>query len=360
MVGPCGDAKSLKRSQDTYRSGELVYKSTIDSIKDLYAKYSYYVSAKQLPVVILIHGFVQDASAISDAIMEDMAGYGFFAVAVGMRGRNGASGIPDVSGRELHDVYDLVNCVKREFAGVVDADNVHCSGYSGGGGNVFGLAAKFPDTFRNLAAHFGIADYGYDPDIGWWHTHPTRQATLKRWIGYTPEENPGAYMSRAHQLGIGRNLLGGKLWIFHDSQDASVPVSHSDCVAAKMDSASNSNYFLSITDVDGKVRWLHNSPHADAPARHTRDYWGASILNNAVPSWIVPKKGDMLVQGYLVTKRFQVWLGNGQEHVAELTYDIEAGNYTLSPLTGQVEVSITQGGKSATQAISGKTTIVVS
>ena len=151
MIDPFGYPNVYKKRvfPVTYRTGAHIYSSTIDPIDNLYSKYSYYTSEDKLPIVVLMHGYTQSADSITSQIMEDMAQYGFFAVAVGMRGRNGAGGKPDVSGRELYDIYDCVQSIKAEFSDVVDVNSVHVSGYSGGGGNVIGLASKFPDTFQN-------------------------------------------------------------------------------------------------------------------------------------------------------------------------------------------------------------------
>ncbi len=360
IAEPLGSATGKTNDEPNYETGDICYPSTIDPIGNLHAKYAYYTNAPKLPVVVLVHGFVENANSMTSCIMEDMAHYGLFAVSVGMRGRNGASGAPDVSGRELHDIYDLVRFLKANFSDVVDPDNIHCSGYSGGGGNVLGLAVKFPDTFQNYVAHFGISDYGYEEQIGWWYTHPSRQTVLTDWIGFTPDTNPGAYRSRAHHLGVGKNLQGGKLWVFHDQDDSSVSVSQSQAIADGMDLESNPRYMLSITDETDRIRWLHNSPHADAPVRNSRNYWGPTILNGEIDAWTMPASGSVFVQGYMVTKRFSVWLGNGQEHVAELVYDTRKDSYRVTPLSGAVEVSITQDGKSATQTVNGETTITVS
>lgn len=340
--------------------GNFRYSSSIDNITNLYAHYAYKPSENILPIVILMHGYTQDSKSMTAEIMNDMAEYGFFVCAVGMRGRDGATGSVDVSGRELYDIIDAVEYVKTTFSNVVNTNQIHVAGYSGGGGNAFGLAAKFPDYFNTLISHFGISDYGYDTVNSWWATNPSRRASLEEWIGFNPTNNLGAYYSRAHQYGIGKNFKEGFLWMFHDSEDTNVPPIQSQITKEQMDINNLTNYFLSITKPGDNPRWIHASPNLNEPVRFTRDYWGPPILAQTYPQWSVGETGEMLIQGYLKTKRFEIWLGNGQEHVADLTYDTTADSYTINPLTGSVEVSITQGDKSAVQTITEETTIIVS
>lgn len=337
--------------------GEFLYSSSIDNISNLYAHYAYNDRGAKLPIVILMHGYVQDASAMTPWIMCDMARFGFFACAVGMRGRDGADGSVDVSGRELYDIIDAIEYIKHNFADIVDANNINVVGYSGGGGNVFGLAAKFPDYFNLLVSHFGISDYGYDPINSWWATNPNRRPSMKNWIGHTPDENIGAYYCRAHHLGVGKNFMGGFLYIFHDTGDDNVPVIQSKVVANEMDKNNLNNYYLSITTPDDSVRWIHANPHENEPIRLSREVWGMPVLNKIHKNWCVPKQCQMLVQGYLVTKRFEIWLGNGQEHVANVDYDTQMKTYNIKPLTGSVLVTIKQENNKATQIIDKETLI---
>jgi predicted acyl esterase len=93
--------------------------------------------------------------------MQRIAGEGYFVVAAGMRGRKGASGSEDASGKEIHDIYDAIQYVQTNFPALV-SDKVTISGYSGGGGNALAAASKFPDTFNVVVDHLGMSDYGYD------------------------------------------------------------------------------------------------------------------------------------------------------------------------------------------------------
>lgn len=69
--------------------------------------------------------------------------------------------------------------------------------------------------------------------------------------------------------------------------------------------------------------------------------------------------GTAKVMGWMETKRFKIWLGNGTGHVADVVYNTATDSYTVTPLTGEMTVTITQGTKTVTQTISTETTLTV-
>lgn len=331
------------------RQGCFRYVSSIDpAITGLYVHYAYRPPERgepKLPLVVLLHGFVQEAADFSAAVMEDMARAGLFVCAVGMRGRDSASGVPDCSGRELHDVLDAVVCIERRFSGFLKP-GVRCAvGYSGGGGNVLGLAAKFPDSFAVLVSHFGISDYGWDAARSWWVSHPERRPALERWIGGSPQQNPGAYLARAHALGAVRNFAGSRILLFHDAEDPSVPAWHSQHVADLAQAAGCSRVELRLSDPSSRERWHHGLPEIGAPARASRDVWSRCLHGEAFSPPSFPARGRVLVQGYLVARDFSVWLDSGQTHAAWLQYDLQSSQFELRSLTGPCTARITVGSK---------------
>lgn len=104
-------------------------------ITNLYVRYAYPSSGSNWPLAILMHSFSNGAAAdFPDATMARIARFGIFAVAVGMRGRDSASGSQDASGREIYDIYDVLSYIRTNFASKVDPDYAAIVGYSGGGG----------------------------------------------------------------------------------------------------------------------------------------------------------------------------------------------------------------------------------
>ena len=130
------------------------------TIKTAYPKHG-----RNLPVLIMMHAWA--SLTIDDNIVDRFAQLGFFVAAPGMRGRGGAQGARDASGREIYDILDAVNYVKANFADRI-SDKIICWGSSGGGGNAMACACKLPDTFSCIISNSGMSDYGYDATYGWY------------------------------------------------------------------------------------------------------------------------------------------------------------------------------------------------
>lgn len=325
------------------------------AITNLYLKYSYQLIGRNMPVVILMHGYNEDASAITQAILDRIAARGLFVAAIGMRGRDGASGSQDNSRREIYDIYDAWSYIKTNFASKIDDSQLCICGYSGGGGNALAFATKFPDSANMIVSHFGICDYGVDPTYGWTSTNTT-------WIGGNYATVPDNYRACNSVEAIGYNYSGGKLYMWHDQNDATVPPHHSTRVGDAMSAQSRTNYSVTITQVGDTYRAVHGYPivgTAGEPNIHFEDTWAAEMAAKTYPAWTIPASGQVRVLGYIVTKRFTIWLGNGLSEAAHVTYDTVAGTYSVEPLTGSVAVTITQGSLTASQTISSTTVLTV-
>ena len=140
---------------------------------DLTMKLSYPAGGTNLPIVVVMHGFSQAVSDFDTPAFKRFARYGAFCAFVEMRGRGASDGTPDVSAREIYDIVDAVTYITTTYADIVDADNINLVGYSGGGGNAYAVAAKFPDLFSTVTAFFGISDYGHDVTDGWYQNGAT-------------------------------------------------------------------------------------------------------------------------------------------------------------------------------------------
>lgn len=374
-----GGVKSIITEANTeVVSGDFRYASSIDPISNLYAKWSYATgSPTRLPLVVLMHGYSGDADDLTPPMMNAIATEGLFALSVGMRGVNGAGGSKDSSGREIQDIIDAVEEAKDLFPGVIDPARVHIAGWSGGGANALAAACKFPDYFAVVAAHFPISDYGYHETFGWGAENSSYRPEVVSRIGAKayaswPEAAPvnlNKYRARNAVEALPINRVGGHVYLFHDSGDTVTQVTQSNRVAAAMDDAGNSRYSLDVTTPSDAIRWRHDLPHPygdptgppdGAPIRFARGVWGQVIREDQFPAWVIPASGEVRVLGYIVTKRFRIWLGDGTEHVASVVYDTTAGTYQVTPLTGTVTVSVQQGLLSAEATVSSATTLTVS
>lgn len=322
--------------------GTLTYASTIDSITDLYARVCYNDSDTDQPIVVLMHGYQQTAGGVPQEVIDRFATAGAFVVVPGMRGRDGASGSQDSGGREIHDIVDAVNHVRSTYSAYCSQTRATVSGYSGGGGNALALACKFPDFFTNVASHFGMSNYAtWDEYSG--------QAVIRAWIGGTVAQVPERYAARNAQAAI-TNYTGGKLYLFHDRTDAAVNVDQSETVSDILSAAGRTNYLASYTDVGDDDRWLHGYPIAsESPDLYkTEAYWLTDTVSESQAVWSVPASGTLTCIGYLVTKRFSVWLGDGTAGTATVAYD--SGTVTVTP-SGTYEVTVTARGLSQTETV---------
>lgn len=368
-------------------SGTLTYASSLDpAITNLYARYCAPANLFGCPLLLGVHGYAEDASALTDTTLQRFAARGFFVLAPGMRGRNGASGARDASGREL---FDLVDGVRHVIADTslgprIDPLRAVPDGYSGGGGNVLGLAAKFPDLFSYYVAHFGPSDYGFQASDSWYATNPAFQASLTTDVGAAPTAQPGAWKTRDHatalatQLALARRARGDVplISLYHDADDASVSVRQSDRLLEELEAAGvESQLDFRRSTAASAVRYSHGYPDTSAGVLAAEEDWWKRA-RDASP-WTIPMNGRLNVAGYVSTRRFTVFLGaivaaggsdprsdasGGKVHCADLHYAMssaESGSFTLAPITGPVRVRIEVGESVVVQEISSTTTITV-
>ena len=327
-------------------------------LTDLFGRYAYPENGYDLPIVVVMHGFVQAVSDFTPMDFARMADRGLFVVGVSMRGRDGSSSTPDASGREIQDIADAVSAVRDNFAGLVSPTHAAIVGYSGGGGNAFAAAVKFPDLFNVVVSHFGMSDYGVDPVFGWHQQGAAGfTAQLETWVGGTPAVVPNNYLARDARTAI-TNYFGGRLYLFHDETDTSVPIDQSQRVGEVLLAAGRTNYIEDYTGIGDNPRWTHALPTAGAEIIATEDIWGPVIAAKTVPPWTIPEVGSLKIRGYIVTKRFSIWLGDGTREAADLTYETTTGNYTVTPTTGAMNVVVRQGTKVGVARNISTTTII--
>ena len=329
-------------------------------ITNLQAMFRHNGTANQ-PVLICLHGW--DGQMLSgdpaDAYYLDrIRSYGIFAVSVGMRGRFGASGSRDVSGREIHDIYDALLFVRANFPQYVSPTKAALMGVSGGGGNVLAAACKFPDTWNCIADFYGMSDYGRDATHSWYvnNNYDGYELDMRNGIGGSPAQVPDAYWSRDATYAIS-NYSGGILHLFHDDDDTTVYSIHSQRIVTAMAGAGLSNYSTHYTNSGSPVRYTHGHSLSSAAALASEAIYLPDVLTQS--NWTIAASGSLKVIGYIVTKRFSIYLSDMVSDVVDVAYDTAAGQYTVTPRTGSVAVSIRQGAQAAEQTISSPTLMQV-
>ena len=318
-------SERLDRYEDTIRDAEM----PVDE-RNRYSRYCdfiYYTSSRtpdiklamrvckpEKPGYILAttHGWHMTIPAFED-YSEAQSEYLY--VEVDMRGRAFSQGKPDCNGWELYDIIDAVEYVRQFYAEyILDPSVVYFEAGSGGGGNAFAIAGKFPDYFAHISALCGISDYAqwYDND-----TVGEFRDELDVWVG--PRENDTAYRSRSG-LTLAENLCS-PMCIVHGETDIRVPSEHSRRYIAAAQAAGHGEkiQYWEIPGVGTRDHWGNATPEQLA---HIESFCENGRQANRSPVFI-PRRGKMLVGGYLFTKEFTVILQD-IDAVAQVEYDLES------------------------------------
>lgn len=327
--------------------GTFTINSTLDNVKNLYSKYTYDNQKTNLPIVVMIHGFGLTIDAITQTIMTRIANNGYFVVAIGMRGRKGATGSRDASARELHDIYDGINHIQNHFP---VSDKVIISGYSGGGGNALGFGVKFPYVANTIVNHFGMVDYGFDDVESWYMRNNQYRSSIRNFVGHTrTPENMNYYRSRNAYEGLAN--LQAKVFSYHDVEDTGVDVELTNYLTGGLQ-ALGKPHSTKISTTSDSVRYLHDM----SVSVKTETEWLPYGKQTNKPT--MENSGTFRVLGYLVTDNFKVLLGNLDDHVADVSYYLSTKQFTIKPLTGEVTVQVIMDGLQQTLNIDEETTFV--
>ncbi|MFH1006755.1 MAG: alpha/beta fold hydrolase [Candidatus Latescibacterota bacterium] len=295
------------------RKQKILYSSSVDGTSPLYVDAVYNDALSGLPIVVVMHGYRGDRFAVSDTL-ERLAQKGLFAVAPDMRGHGDSAGKRDSGGVELMDIYDAIVCLRESFGNRIDPGNVNIVGYSGGGGNVFSCVTKFPDLFRSANAFFGISDYAY------WHEHvPQYAPQIAEDVGGAPSEVPDCYAARNSLLGVGNNPFTA-IQLFHDEEEQSCPPYFNQEYKRIAKTLGYDNVALHESLVGDGLRWIHGYPKKGSDLIQAEDFFVPGMLARAYPKPTLREKQKFMVLGYLKTERFTIWLGDGQNAVAECWY----------------------------------------
>jgi len=324
---------------------------------DLNAELNYDPAVMDAPIVVVMHGF-----SFLDGHFDNVRGNaqhlrdaGFFAISVAMRQRELSDGVRDSGGVEIYDIYDAVEYVKENCSDLVDPDNVHITGYSGGGGNVMSALTKFPDYFRAGSSFFGMSDYGFDPQTRWYdHGAGDRHTDILDIDVGVPDATDliiDKYSARASNR-ASKNNPYSEIHLFVNSNETTSPQLHHDSyLQFANDSADPVGEFANITvhvgvedvgqpnllcedfDNDGVMcefgevqSWVHGFPN---PAEQTaaENWYLARLLPGCenlpagcILAPVLNTRDELYVAGFVETKPFTFWLGDGQSSARDLSY----------------------------------------
>ncbi len=360
----------------------VVYSSTIDTgITTLRGRIAWADGFRNRPILVMMHSYSGSNAEMGTLVVERFAKRGFFVLIPDLRGYGSSGGTVDMSAREMHDLWDMVQWARTNHGDKIDMrpGKGAMVGYSDGGCHTLCSLIKFPDLFSFYAPHFPITDYAI------WHgeTGALFKSYLETAVGGTPAAVPLAYAARSprdavpYVLRLGGNRRPGPVvWLTHDTADATVVVAHSrDLVTAVGSVGDRLDYRETTTDRPLDQRANHGTPEPDSgfpapgPLWLERKWVGRAL--DAEP-WEMPPTGRVLVKGFLRSVGgWSVWLGptsatnprteisSGKAEVALLDYSVPrtgTARFVLQPQTGAMRVRVeNRAGVSTTATIGAGT-----
>jgi len=319
---------------------EIAYRSSVEELYPLYAEIAYNPKLKNMPVIVYQHGDYPGTRLATVAGIYNLAKKGIFGISVSKRGRDGSAGKGDGWSKEIYDIYDAVEYAKNHFALYLDPDNINITGGSGGGMDTFSAIVHFPDYFR-VAAPF-VAP----PDLDHWFQQ--MEASIKiieqmakniggqhagSWslfshiiedIGGLPSQVPDKYLTKNWVLAAINNP-STLIHIFFDAEDGASPsiIERSKAYLEETKKMGYTNVNLHFSQRGDRLRFLHWGVPDNTFVWH---YFLPSIFSKSQPAPVLSDAGRLVILGFVKTKKFVIWLGEGNDAVAKL-------DYVLSPST---------------------------
>lgn len=251
----------------------------------------------------------------------------YLEVIVDMRGRAFSEGKQDCNGYELFDLYDACEYVKKHYKDyIIDENIIFYEGGSGGGGNAYELACKFPDYFAAIVAMCGISDYAL-----WYKNDLVGEFKdeMEPWIGYTPEQNLEAYASRSGIDGVSN--LRSPMFIAHGETDIRVPCYHARNYVNKANEVGRGNLvtYWEVPQTGGPDHWTYITDENAKKLEQLCDEHKQAHLKPVT----LERKGSLIIHGYLKTKYFFVVLDDIGA-VGKIDYDIDKDYFKVDSKVG--------------------------
>ena len=245
----------------------------------------------------------------------------YLQIQVDMRGRAFSDGTPDCSGLELFDIIDAIEYVKEHYREyIIDPEIVFFQAGSGGGGNAFAIAGKFPDYFSHIVTMTAMSDYAL-----WYRNDAVGEFRdeLDVWIGDI--SNQMAYDSRSGITFV-ENLCA-PMALIHGDGDIRVPEYHTAIYIdrAKTFGKHEMLTYLKLPGIGGADHFTNITQEGMAAVREFCD----SERKKHMSPVRIPRRGSMVIGGYLVTKDFSVML-NSKNKVARIDYDLDEAKFRIT------------------------------
>ena len=299
------------------KTEKLVYAGSVDGTSPLYADMAWIGNGRRKPLLAVMHGFGGQSGDVAQDI-RDLSAAGMFCVAPDMRGRGDSAGEWDAGGLDVHDIVDALLAAIQKYPDEIDQTNINIVGYSGGGGNCYLAATRFPDLFHVAAPFFGISDYGL------WHEtrgRPDCNEVMEKALGGEPSEKPAVYAARNTCLAAG-NARATRWHIFWDEKETACPPILNEKFIEACHAVGLRNVTPHKSRVNNKTRWIHGY-RKNQPQLGRADRIFCGEIRSAVPDLSLPISGALTVCGYLVTRHFQVFVEDGRRGVVKIRYRLK-------------------------------------
>ena len=299
------------------RDTVIEFASFADGTAPLYAQVFRKEHQESLPLVAVMPGFNGTRQNVLPTCIR-LAEKDICTVAVDMRGRGASAGTADAGAVEIHDIIDALDAVIRRLKGGVDPQRQSIIGYSGGGGNALSAITKFPDRFQVAASFFGISDYEF-----WYRSRGRADCNqrMNEWIGGSPDDLPGRYEARNSAQAAG-NALNTEVHLFWDEEERQCPGRMNEIFAETARRSGHADVFCHQSRKDDKFRWYHGYPEDRGDLIGAEDLLVPRFLQRR-QDLALPARGRLVVPGYVVTRSFRFWLGDGRAGAAEIEYDLD-------------------------------------
>jgi dienelactone hydrolase len=292
------------------------YTSSHDKTGPLNADVVFNSDGKPKPLLVVMHGYNGSRKDVN-ADIHDFGAKGLFAIAPDMRGTGGSAGKFDSGGVEIHDILDAVLAALKKYPEEIDAKNLNIVGYSGGGGNTIACAVRFPDLFHTAVSYFGISDYA---DFHRTTNRHDCNERMERTLGGKPADIPDTYAARNYNTAAA-NVCATKLHFFWDEEETQCPPSMIEKFIQIHQSAGLKNVVAHISRRGDPLRWIHGYRTGNRDLKEDSLFLSEIRTPKASGPKLTPK-GKLIVPGFLVTRKFAVWVEDGQRGVVTIEYDI--------------------------------------
>ena len=317
----------------------LKFKSTWDQTSPIYAYVVYPKNGKNLPVIFNTPGYNETSAPYRVNLNNYLASEGWLMVWVDMRGRGGSAGKHDSGGVEIHDIYDAVQAVKVAYSDIIDSKRIGFQGESGGGGNAISCMVKLPDTFCVGSSFYGMHDYAKWQEI---IDKSGEDGSLDpvHFIGATFPQAPDLYMARNSTIGAANNPYS-KIFLFNDEEEITCWPVMDRAFKKNADAAGLTNVAISVSNSESAIRTRHHSSMEEIV--QTRKLYLEPLKNGEYPVPVIRDKGEFTVLGFVITKEFAIYCGDGQDAVARVKYSIEKDSlqFTSTALSSEMAKQMT-------------------